>query len=59
VVRASGCTLQVCQERSGLYIPAQLTSSNRGWQESWFYLCNDDGRLPSYTGHVVIERLSK
>jgi hypothetical protein len=46
MVRASGCTLQVHQEWSNLYIPAQLTSSNRGWQEGWFYLRNDDGRLP-------------
>jgi hypothetical protein len=59
MVRAGGCTLQVCQERSGLYILAQLTSSNRGWQEGWFYLRNDDGRLPPYTGHVVTERTSK
>jgi hypothetical protein len=41
----------VCQERSSLYIPAQLTSSNRGWQEGWFYLRNDDDRLPPYTGN--------
>jgi hypothetical protein len=25
----------------------------------WFYLRNDDGRLPPYTGHVVMERPSK
>jgi hypothetical protein len=42
MVRAGGCTLQVRQERSSLYIPAQLTSLNRGWQEGWFYLRNDD-----------------
>jgi hypothetical protein len=49
----------VRQERSNLYIPAQLTSSNRGWQEGWFYLHNDDGRLPPYMGHVVTKRLEK
>jgi hypothetical protein len=46
VVRAGGCILQVRQERANLYIPALLTSSNRGWQEGWFYLRNDDGGLP-------------
>jgi hypothetical protein len=59
MVRAGGCTLQMRQEQSGLYFPAQLMSSNRGWQEGWFYLRNDDGWLPPYTGHVVIERPSK
>jgi hypothetical protein len=59
MVRAGGCTLQVRQERSSLYILAQLTSSNRGGQEGRFYLRNDDGRLPPYTSHVVMERLPK
>jgi hypothetical protein len=59
MVRAGGCTLQVRQERLSLYIPAQLTSSNRGWQEGWFYLRNDDGRLSSYTSRVVMERTPK
>jgi hypothetical protein len=59
MVRAGGCTLQVRQERSNLYILAQLTSSNRGWQEGWFYLRNDDGRLPPYIGCVVTERPEK
>jgi hypothetical protein len=43
VVRADGCTLQLCLDRSALYIPATLTSSNMGWQSRWFYLRNDDG----------------
>ena len=51
--RTSGCTLQVRQDRLNLYIPAQLTSSNRRWYSSWFYLRNDDGGLPPYTGRVV------
>jgi hypothetical protein len=59
MVRDDGCTLLVRQERSSLYIPAQLTSSNRGWLEGWFYLHNDDSRLPPYMGHVVTERPSK
>jgi hypothetical protein len=36
-----------------MYIPATLTSSNKGWQSHWFYLRNDDGRLPEYTKRVV------
>ena len=37
-VRAGGCTLQLRQEHSHLYIPAKLSKSNKGWQEWWFYL---------------------
>jgi hypothetical protein len=29
-------------------------SSNKGWQRRWFYLQNDDGRLPSFFQRVVI-----
>ncbi|XP_066395227.1 uncharacterized protein [Miscanthus floridulus] len=53
VTRASGCTLHVRQDRQSLYIPAQLSSSNRRWYDSWFYLRNDDGGLPPYTERVV------
>ena len=53
MVRAGGCTLQVRQDRQHLYISAQLASSNRRWYTSWFYLCNDDGGLPPYTGRIV------
>jgi hypothetical protein len=28
-------------------------SSNKGWQRLWFYLRNDDGRLPSFSQRVV------
>jgi hypothetical protein len=59
MVRAGGCTLQVRQEHLSLYIPAQLTSSNRGWQEGWSYLRNDNSRLPLYTSRVMMERLTK
>ena len=52
-VRAGGCTLQVRQDRQHLYIPAQLASTNRRWHTSWFYLRNDDDRLPPYTGRIV------
>jgi hypothetical protein len=30
-VWADGCTLQLCSNRAHLYIPATLTSSNKGW----------------------------
>ena len=52
-MRAGGCTLQVRYDHQHLYIPAQLASSNRRWYTSWFYLCNDDGGLPPYTGQIV------
>ena len=52
-MRAGGCTLQVRQDRQHLYIPAQLASSNHRWYTSWFYLRNDDGGLPPYTGRIV------
>jgi hypothetical protein len=49
VVQASGCILQLRQARSLQYIPAILASSNKGWQRRWFYLRNDDERLPSFS----------
>jgi hypothetical protein len=52
-VRASGCTLQLRQGRAQQYILAILVSSNKGWQRRWFYLRNDDGRLPSFSQRVV------
>jgi hypothetical protein len=52
-VRAGGCTLQLRQARAQQYIPAILVSSNKGWQRRWFYLRNDDGRLPSFSQRVV------
>jgi hypothetical protein len=52
-VRANGCTLQLRQARAQQYIPAILVSSNKGWQRRWFYLRNDDGRLPSFSQRVV------
>jgi hypothetical protein len=55
VVRAGGYTLQLRSDRAQLYIFASLTSSNKGWQSQWFYLCNDDGRLPAFTHHVVLK----
>jgi hypothetical protein len=52
-VRAGGCILQLRQARTQQYIPAILVSSNKGWQRRWFYLRNDDGRLPSFSQRVV------
>jgi hypothetical protein len=52
-VRAGGCTLQLRQGRTQLYIPVTLVSSNKGWQRRWFFLRNDDGRLPSFSHRVV------
>jgi hypothetical protein len=52
-VRAGGCILQPRQARALQYIPAILASSNKGWQRRWFYLRNDDGRLPSFSQRVV------
>jgi hypothetical protein len=52
-VWAVGCILQLRQARAQQYIPAILVSSNKGWQRRWFYLRNDDGRLPSFSQRVV------
>jgi hypothetical protein len=52
-MRAGGCILQLRQARAPQYIPAILASSNKGWQRRWFYLQNDDGRLPSFSQQVV------
>jgi hypothetical protein len=41
------------QARAQQYIPAILASSNKGWQRRWFYLRNDDRRLPSFSQRVV------
>jgi hypothetical protein len=52
-VRASDCTLQLRSGRVAQYIPASLVSSNKGWQNWWFYLRNDDGMLPLFSQLVV------
>jgi hypothetical protein len=52
-VRAGGCVLQLRQGRAPQYIPAILASSNKGWQRRWFYLRNDDRRLPLFSQRVV------
>jgi hypothetical protein len=52
-VQASGYTLLLLSNRAHLYIPATITSSNKGWQSRWFYLRNDDGRLLAFTLRVI------
>jgi hypothetical protein len=49
-VHAGSCTIEVWSGRGELYIPAQLISSNNGWHDGWFYLRNDDGQLPRFSG---------
>jgi hypothetical protein len=53
VVRADGCTLQLRPGHAQQYIPASLASSNKGWQNWWFYLQNDGGMLPPFSQRVV------
>jgi hypothetical protein len=52
-VRAGGCTLQLRSGRAQQYIPASLVSSNKGWQNWWFYLRNDDRMLLPFSQRVV------
>jgi hypothetical protein len=52
-VRAGGCTLQLRSGQASQYIPASLVSSNKRWQNRWFYLQNDDGMLPPFSQRVV------
>jgi hypothetical protein len=52
-VRAGGYTLQLRSGRASQYIPASLVSSNKGWQNWWFYLRNNDGMLPPFSQRVV------
>jgi hypothetical protein len=55
-VHAGSCTIQVRAGQGDLYIPAQLISSNSGWHDGWFYLRNDDGYLPSFSGQVLMSQ---
>jgi hypothetical protein len=55
-VHTGSCTLQVWASRGELYIPTQLISSNSGWHDGWFYLHNDDDRLPKFSGQVLMSR---
>ena len=44
-------------ERPREYIPVGLSTNHAGWDSQWFYLRNDDGLLPAYTGRQITERL--
>jgi hypothetical protein len=56
VVHAGSCTLQVRVGRGEQYIPTQLISLNSGWHDGWFYLRNNDDRLPRFSGQVLMSR---
>jgi hypothetical protein len=53
-VHAGSCTLQVRAGRGELYILAHLISSNSGCHNGWFYLRNDDDRLPKFSSQVLM-----
>jgi hypothetical protein len=55
-MHAGSYTLQVRVGQGEQYIPAQLISSNNGWHDGWFYLRNDDNRLPKFSGRVLMSR---
>jgi hypothetical protein len=55
-VHAERCTLQVQVGRGKQYIPTYLILSNSGWHDGWFYLRNDDDRLPRFSGRVLTSR---
>jgi hypothetical protein len=38
------------------YILTGLTSNYAQWESQWFYLRNDDGFFPAYTGWLIKER---
>ena len=57
--RAGGLTLQVHEHRVNLYIPCKMTTNNAGWTRGWFYLHNNDQRLPAFTNMVLWERPEK
>ena len=58
-LRVGGCTLQLRQQRARQYIWSAMPSSNRGWQNGWFYLRIDSELLPAYTGKMVTESPQK
>ena len=56
-IHAGGLTLHVRENRRDLYFPSKMMSNNRDWSKAWFYLCIDDGRLPAYSGKVLMNKL--
>jgi len=57
--RAGRLMLHVHGQRANLYIPCKMTMNNAGWTRWWFYLCNDDERLPAFTNKVLREKPEK
>jgi hypothetical protein len=55
-VRAGGVSISLRETRRELYIPCTMTSNNAKWERGWFYLCNDEPGLPSYTDKVLKEK---
>jgi hypothetical protein len=53
--RAGGLMLHVRGQRANLYIPCKMTTNNIGWSRGWFYLRNDDERLPAFANKVLRE----
>ena len=48
--------IQLRGSRKDLYIPCTMTSNNRAWDRAWFYLRNDGGQLPAYSGKILMEK---
>ena len=40
------------------YIATGLTSNHAQFDSKWFYVRNDDGLLPLYTGRLIMSRLA-
>jgi hypothetical protein len=55
-IRAGGFTLHMQENRRDLYIPSTMTTNNHDWDRVWFYLRNDDGRLPAYTSSILMDK---
>jgi len=55
-VCAGGLTLQLQGPRKDDYIPCKMTTNYSEWDRGWFYLRNDDARLPAYSGKVLLEK---
>ena len=56
LVRAGSLALQLRGSKKDLYIRCKMTTNNSEWDRGWFYLRNDDGRLPAYTCKVLTDK---
>jgi len=57
--RAGGLMLHLRMQRANLYISCKMATNNAGWSRGWFYLRNDDQRLPAFTNKVLRKRPEK